>query len=324
MLFLRPNTPHIRVCTTMLWGSMADTVIDVRNLAKSFKGFKAVSDVSFHVNKGDVFGFLGPNGAGKSTSLRCVLSLIRPDSGVIELFGKPLQSHREEILARIGCIIERPDFYRYLSAHRNLEIFGRISGARVTKRDIDRVLDIVGLSGRGKHAVRGYSQGMKQRLGIALTLLHDPELIILDEPTNGLDPQGIIDIRNLILRLRQEEGKTILLSSHQLSEVELIASRMVIINKGTTVVEGEVRELLRADDITASFEVDDVQRACALISENASDVTIVHRDAQHMQVSLLKNRVPDVTLMLLTNGVRVTSVDAKRKLEEYFISLLQS
>ena len=165
---------------------------------------------------------------------------------------------------------------------------------------------------------------MKQRLGIALTLLHDPELIILDEPTNGLDPQGIIDIRNLILRLRQEEGKTILLSSHQLSEVELIASRMVIINKGTTVVEGEVRELLRADDITASFEVDDVQRACALISENATDVTIVHRDAQHMQVSLLKNRVPDVTLMLLTNGVRVTSVDAKRKLEEYFISLLQS
>ena len=303
---------------------MADTIIDVRHLAKSFKGFRAVTDVSFHVEKGDVFGFLGPNGAGKSTSLRCVLSLIRPDSGSIELFGMPLQSHREAVLARIGCIIERPDFYRYLSAHRNLEIFGRISGARITKRDIDRVLDIVGLAGRGGHAVRGYSQGMKQRLGIALTLLHDPELIILDEPTNGLDPQGIIDIRNLILRLRDDEGKTVMLSSHQLSEVELIASRMVIINKGTTVVEGSVRDLLRADDINASFEVDDVSRTCALLSEHARDVAIVKHDTHHVHVSLDKNRVPDVTLMLLTNGIRVTSVDAKRKLEEYFISLLQS
>ncbi|MFM7775267.1 MAG: ABC transporter ATP-binding protein [Candidatus Kapaibacterium sp.] len=303
---------------------MADTIIDVRGLAKSFKGFQAVRDVSFHVEKGDVFGFLGPNGAGKSTTLRCVLSLIRPDSGAIELFGMPLRTSREAVLARIGCIIERPDFYRYLSARRNLEIFGRISGARISKRDIDRVLDIVGLAGRGDHAVRGYSQGMKQRLGIALTLLHDPELIILDEPTNGLDPQGIIDIRNLVLRLRDDEGKTVMLSSHQLSEVELIASRMVIIDKGTTVVEGSVRDLLRADDITASFEVDDVSRTCALLTEHAADVSIVKHDAHHVRVSLDKNRVPDVTLMLLTNGIRVTSVDAKRRLEEYFISLLQS
>lgn len=303
---------------------MQDVILQVQHLAKSFKSFRAVKDVSFEVRKGDVFGFLGPNGAGKSTTLRCALSLISPDSGSISLFGLPLAKHRETVLARVGCIVERADFYRYLSGRRNLQLFGRISGSLPTSRDIDRVLDIVGLGTRGSDAVRGYSQGMKQRLGIALTLLHDPDFIVLDEPTNGLDPQGIIDVRNLLLRLRDEEGKTVLLSSHQLSEIELVANRMVIINKGESVVEGEVRDLLRSDDITATFEVSDVERTTALLDEKANDVRVVGTDAHHVRVSINKKRVPDVTLILLTNGIEVWSVDAKRKLEEYFISLLQS
>ena len=303
---------------------MQDVILQVKNLAKSFKSFRAVKDVSFEVRRGDVFGFLGPNGAGKSTTLRCAMSLISPDSGSISFFGLPLSRHREEILARVGCIVERADFYRYLSGRRNLQLFGRISGSLPTARDIDRVLDIVGLGTRGNDAVRGYSQGMKQRLGIALTLLHNPDFIVLDEPTNGLDPQGIIDVRNLLLRLREEEGKTVLLSSHQLSEIELVANRMVIINKGETIVEGEVLDLLRADDITASFEVSSVDRARTLLTEHANDVRIVGSDDHHVRVSIHKQRVPEVTLLLLRNGVEVWSVDAKRKLEEYFISLLQS
>ena len=139
--------------------------------------------------------------------------------------------------------IEKADFYKYLSAYQNLAIFARLSGIKVSRREIEAMIDLVGLSGREKDKVAGYSHGMKQRLGIAQALLHQPELIILDEPTTGLDPQGIIDIRNLILRLRNEQGKTVLLSSHLLSEIELIANRMVIINKGKTVVEGEVATL---------------------------------------------------------------------------------
>ena len=190
------------------------TIIKVEHLAKNFGSFEAVKDVSFAVNKGDVFGFLGPNGAGKSTTIRCLLSLIQPDKGTIELFGKSLNNDRSAILRNIGSIIEKPDFYKYLSAQKNLEIFARVSGAQVSSKEIAEMLDFVGLGNRAKHKVKGFSHGMKQRLGIAQTLLHKPELIILDEPTTGLDPQGIIEIRNLILRLKNEQNKTILLSSH--------------------------------------------------------------------------------------------------------------
>ena len=215
---------------------MSEEVIKVEKLAKNFGSFEAVRDVSFTVNKGDVFGFLGPNGAGKSTTIRCLLSLIRLNAGTIQMFGKSYATHRYEILSKIGSIIEKPDFYNYLSAQKNLEIFARISGATVSTKEIHEMLEFVGLGGRGKDKTKGFSHGMKQRLGIAQTLLHKPELIILDEPTTGLDPQGIIEIRNLILRLKNEQNKTILLSSHQLSEIELIANRMVIITKGKSLV----------------------------------------------------------------------------------------
>ena len=187
---------------------MSQEVVSVRNLEKSFKGFQAVKDVSFTVKKNDVFGFLGPNGAGKSTSLRCMLSLIKEDAGEIKLFGQTMSGNRNKILSRIGSIIEKPDFYKYLSAYKNLELLARISGARVSKSELYDILEFVGLQGREKHRFRTFSHGMKQRLGIAQALMHNPELIILDEPTTGLDPQGIVDIRNLILKLSKEQGKT--------------------------------------------------------------------------------------------------------------------
>ena len=149
-------------------------LIEVKHLSKNFGSFNAVKDVSFQVHEGDVFGFLGPNGAGKSTTIRCLLSLIRPSGGEIKFFNKSLSSHRLEVLAKIGCIIEKPDFYKYLSAQKNLELFARISGKTIAKKQVLEMLDFVGLAGREKDKVSGFSHGMKQRLGIAQTLLHDP------------------------------------------------------------------------------------------------------------------------------------------------------
>jgi ABC-2 type transport system ATP-binding protein len=300
------------------------TIISVRNLSKKFGTFEAVKNVSFTVHKGDVFGFLGPNGAGKSTTIRCLLSLISPDSGSLELFGKSLNKHRSEILANVGSIIEKPDFYKYLSAQKNLEIFARISGADVSKKEISEMLDFVGLGDRARHKVKGFSHGMKQRLGIAQTLLHKPELIILDEPTTGLDPQGIIEIRNLILRLKNEQNKTILLSSHQLSEIELIANRMVIINQGKSIVEGSVEELLNSEETVVRIEVEDAAAAVQLISSRFSPAEISTTSTKELEVLIAKNRVPEITGELVAAGFQIHAIEPKRKLEDYFIKTIQS
>jgi ABC-type multidrug transport system ATPase subunit len=301
-----------------------ETIIDVKHLAKSFGSFEAVKDVSFSVQRGDVFGFLGPNGAGKSTTIRCMMSLITPDKGSIEMFGKSLQTHRNEILRNIGSIIEKPDFYKYLSAEKNLEIFARISGADVSKKEIQEMLEFVGLSTRGKHKVGGFSHGMKQRLGIAQTLLHKPELIILDEPTTGLDPQGIIEVRNLILRLKNEQNKTILLSSHQLSEIELIANRMVIINQGKSIVEGSVNDLLQAEEIVVKVTVDDSEKAMRCIAQLAYAKNSEVISSTEIEVLMKKNEIALFNKHLVLNDVAVFSMEPKRKLEDYFIKIIQA
>ena len=168
---------------------MPNSIISIRHLAKRFGNFEAVKDLSLEVQQGDVYGFLGPNGAGKSTTMRCMLSLIKPDQGDIHLFGKDIRNERSAILARVGCLIEKPDFYKFLSAYRNLELFSNISGKPSSRKEIYDMLEFVGLQGREKDQVGGFSHGMRQRLGIAQTLLHNPDLIVLDEPTTGLDPQ---------------------------------------------------------------------------------------------------------------------------------------
>ena len=247
--------------------SAPEKIVEVKNLVKHYGKFKAVENVSFDVYRGDVFGFLGPNGAGKSTTIRTMLSLIRPTSGDLHLFGKELSANRNYILRKIGCIVEKPDFYKYLSAQKNIEIFARVSGISVDKKKVQEIIEFVGLKGREKDKVGGFSHGMKQRLGIAQTLIHDPELIILDEPTTGLDPQGIIDIRNLILQLKNERNKTIVLSSHILSEIELIANRLVIINKGKSLVQGSVSELLNAQELIVAFSVDNAEKAKEVLQQ---------------------------------------------------------
>src|SRR5215210_9387426 len=220
------------------------SIIKVTNLSKHFKDIAAVDNLSFTVDEGDIYGFLGQNGAGKSTTIRMLLTLIAPSQGEIEMFGMNLFTHRKEILKQTGAVIEKPDVYKYLSAYENLQLFSKISGGNVlTKAQLLDRLETVGLKDRAFSKVKTFSQGMKQRLGIAIALVHHPKLIILDEPTNGLDPQGIADMRNLILHLSRHLKKTVLVSSHLLSEIEQVATRMLIVDHGKKIIEGNVNEL---------------------------------------------------------------------------------
>lgn len=300
----------------------SEKIVEIKHLEKHFGKFQAVTDVSFDVYRGDVFGFLGPNGAGKSTTIRAMLSLIKASGGELKLFGKDLSKDRNYILQRIGCIVEKPDFYKYLSAEKNIEIFARLSGMTVTKSKVHEIIEFVGLKGREKDKLSGFSHGMKQRLGIAQTLIHDPELIILDEPTTGLDPQGIIDIRNLILQLKNERNKTVLLSSHILSEIELIATRMVIISKGKTIVQGSVKELLNAQNLVVLFTVDNIAKAKQLL-ENAFMSEVIDKiDKTNLLLHISQEKIPIVNKLFCDNGVNVFSIEAKRKLEDYFLKLI--
>ncbi len=298
-----------------------NTVIEITNLNKRFKSIVAVNNLNLKVLKGDVFGFLGPNGAGKSTTIRLLLSLIAPNSGTINIFGNSLVEHRKKILRRVGAIVEKPDFYNYLSAFKNLEILAKISGIEVRTSRIFELLDLVGLKERYKSKVKTYSHGMKQRLGIAQALLHNPELIILDEPTTGLDPFGMKEIRDLIMRLSKDENKTIFLSSHILSEIEMIADRMVIINKGSTIVEGEVKELLKTDTLKVMFEVNDINASKSVLENTKWYKKIESITGNNITVTSEQNEISDINRLLVEKGIAVSAVIPKRSLEEYFLKI---
>jgi ABC-type multidrug transport system ATPase subunit len=294
-------------------------IIRVDHLSKKFKETNAVQDLSFTVNEGDVYGFLGQNGAGKSTTIRMLLTLIAPSGGEISIFGKKLASHRSEILRRVGSVIEKPDLYKYLSAYDNLSIFARMSGVTVTRQLLMNQLQMVGLADRATSKVRTFSQGMKQRLGIAVALVHDPALIILDEPTNGLDPQGIADMRNLILHLSKDLGKTVLISSHLLSEIEVIANRMIIIHKGKKMVEGAVAELLDPAHSVIHIETrnNEAARTKILQTRWATYVQPQHQ----LQLMMNKDEVPQLVASLVAMNVELLSVNSSHSLENYFLSL---
>lgn len=300
------------------------TIVSVSQLHKNFGSFEALKGVNFQVHRGDIFGFLGPNGAGKSTTMRCMLGLIIPNAGEIRLFDKDIKTDKVEILGRIGNIIEKPDFYKYLSAETNLSIFARMANHPIPQKKIHEVLDFVGLFDRRKDKVKGYSHGMRQRLGIAQTLLSDPELIVLDEPTTGLDPQGIIDIRNLITRLKVEKGKTIILSSHQLQEVEMIANRMVIINKGKAIVEGEVATLLNSQKWVVRMQTNNNERLVGLLQAHFQIPGKYDDVTQTVQFDIDKNQVPQVIRSCSDLDIDIYQVESKKQLEDYFIQMTQN
>lgn len=297
-------------------------IIRVTNLTKDFgKEVKAVDGLSFTVSAGQVYGFLGQNGAGKSTTIRMLLTLIRPSSGEIEIFGMSLAKHRKEILQKTGAIIERPDLYKYLTALENLRIFAAMSGVSVPEKKMMDQLEMVGLAERAHSKVKAYSQGMKQRLGIATALIHDPDLIILDEPTNGLDPQGIADMRNLILHLSKDLKKTVMVSSHLLSEMELIADSMLIIDKGKKIIEGKVNELFDPAETIVELKTTDIDAAWKKLQVSSYKKNLVAQKTSLIQLKLNSNDLPAVIKELVQMDIPIISFYSKNSLEDYFLSL---
>lgn len=296
-------------------------IIEVSKLYKTFSRTTVVNNLSFHVMQGDIYGFLGPNGAGKSTTLRMLVSLIKPDSGVISIFGKDLNKNRPEMMRSCGILIERPDFYKYLNAIDNLKVISNSGGLPVSRKRIHEVIEMVGLTGHEHKKVKTYSQGMKQRLGLAQALLHNPDLLLLDEPSNGLDPQGIREMRELIVSLNKDHSKTILLSSHLLYEIELMANRMLIINKGASVVEGDVFELLNQGIYRVNFNVSDVIKAKELLSRITNEPITTDQATQTITATLSNHQIPVANQLLVEHQIDVYAIKPLRALEEYFLSL---
>jgi ABC-type multidrug transport system ATPase subunit len=300
------------------------SIVAVSHLSKKFKTHTAVNDLSFQVEEGDVYGFLGQNGAGKSTTIRMLLTLITATEGHIELFGLDLKKARKEILRQVGAIIEKPDLYKYLSAYENLSLFARMSGSAISRKQLLDQLEMVGLGTRVDDKVKTFSQGMKQRLGIAVALVHNPRLIILDEPTNGLDPQGIADMRNLILHLSRHLNKTVIVSSHLLYEIEQISTRMIIIDEGKKMVEGTVASLMDPSKTIVEAEVKDA-RAAARLLESGEWFRYFQKTTNYALVfQMPKELIPDLNRELVRLQIPVLSLEVKTSLEAYFLSLTRN
>jgi ABC-2 type transport system ATP-binding protein len=302
---------------------MSDNVaLQTENLTKRFKRRTAVDRLTITVERSDIYGFLGPNGAGKSTTLRMLLGLVRPTSGTIKF---PTQTSGWEYLrarSRVGAIIESPAFYDNLSGRRNLQLLASLSGG-VEKKRVEQVLEIVDLRERASDPVRVYSYGMRQRLGIAQALLPTPELIILDEPTNGLDPQGIQETRKLIRRLRDDFRLTVLLSSHLLTEIEQLCNRVGIINEGSLLYEGGPEGLIapttqykvRVDDLSGAFDLL-TKEPRVMVSRNGSSFLRVEADAESISA---------VNALLVARGIKVYELSpAQESLEEAFLRLTKT
>jgi len=296
------------------------SVIQVNNISKHFGSLKAVDGLSFEVQAGQVFGFLGQNGSGKSTTIRMLLSLIHPTSGSIEIFGDSIASNRNKVLEEIGAIIERPDLYPYLSAKEHLQLFAKLRNKKITPSSIEDTLVKVGLNDRAKDKVHTFSLGMKQRLGIGIALLHNPSLIILDEPTNGLDPQGISDIRNLIQHLAKEEGKTILVSSHILSEIEQMASHILILHKGKKLADGAIQTLLDPNKMIVHLSTTNDEQAIQVILASSFSNYLLKRPAG-IYLSIPHFEIPLLNQFLIQAGVGLINVESRNSLEDYFLQL---
>jgi ABC-type multidrug transport system ATPase subunit len=296
------------------------SVIKVEHISKHFGNLKAVDDLSFEVQAGQVFGFLGQNGSGKSTTIRMLLSLIHPSSGRIEIFGQSIEKNREAILEQVGAIIERPDLYPYLSAKEHLQLFAKVRKQQISTNAIDETLVKVGLAHRSKDKVQTFSLGMKQRLGIAIALVHNPSLIILDEPTNGLDPQGIADIRQLIKQLAQEEGKTVFVSSHLLSEIEQVAHQILIIHQGKKMVEGVTRELLDPEKRIVQIKtMDDAGALQVIVASSFSNYLLPRKEGIFLKIPTYE--IPLLTESLIKAEVSLLGIETKNSLEDYFLQI---
>jgi len=300
---------------------MSQLVLQTEKLTKKYRRRVVVDRLSMEVERGDIFGFLGQNGAGKSTTIRIALGLVRPTSGRVRVLGYDMSRQPLRALKRIGAIIEAPAFYENFSGRQDLWMLAAMSGGAERQR-IENVLEIVGLRERARDPVRVYSHGMRQRLGIAQALLPDPELIILDEPTDGLDPQGLCEVRGLIRRLRDELRLTIILSSHLLHEVEQICNRVAIIDGGRLLYQGPVEDLI-AKDHWIKLKVDRVEDAFKLLSRDPR-LSLSRNGDQSLHVKMADEQIPLVNALLVQHGFHVTELSPKREsLEQVFLRLTE-
>ncbi|KKI91555.1 bacitracin ABC transporter ATP-binding protein [Bacillus sp. SA1-12] len=295
---------------------MSDFIIETKNLTKEFGRFVAVDQVNLQVPKGGIYGFLGPNGAGKSTTIRMILGLVKETNGEVRLFDQSIKKDRLAILSRVGSMVETPSYYSHLTAYENLEVIRQILGA--DKKDITRVLDIVKLADVQHKAVKKFSLGMKQRLGIAQALLGNPKLLILDEPTNGLDPSGIIEIRELIKNLPKDHGITILISSHILSEIDLMATHVGIINKGKLLFQGRMEELRERQKERVQLEAEPRAKVEAYLK----DIGIPYTSDQRFLYLDPAIEPAKINRELIMNGYNVHQIMLKKhSLEKIFLDI---
>ena len=296
-----------------------ETVLKTNNVTKKFSKKTAVSAVNMNIKKGDIYGFIGRNGAGKTTLIKMLVGLSSPTSGTIELFeNKNLNKERH----RIGTVIEAPAFVPHLSAKQNMIIQWKLLGSK-DKSIIEETLKLVGLDNVGKKKVKKFSLGMKQRLGIAMTLIGKPDFLILDEPTNGLDPEGIIEIRHMLKKLNQEKGITILISSHILSELSKLATRYGIINEGVLIEEFTEEELVKRCQSSLIVKVDDVNRACEILKNELATDKFSVLNENTVEIFDFVDNPGDVTKALSKNDVSVDSISTKSvDLEDYFMKVI--
>jgi ABC-2 type transport system ATP-binding protein len=302
---------------------MSTIAIHAEGLTKAYPRNVAVKHLNLDIPAGTIYGFLGPNGAGKTTTIRMLLGLIRPSAGTARVLGHDVVRGRGQIAPLVGAMVETPAFYSYLSGLDNLRVLAASSGLALPRARYDQLLELVGLAGRARDKVKTYSLGMKQRLGVAATLLNDPQVVFLDEPTNGLDPAGTVDMRKLILRMGQE-GRTVFLSSHLLHEVEQVCSEVAVVQHGATIRQGRVRDLLAAEGegkTGYTIEARPLDRALALL-KNYPQLGAQGSDRAQIHVSAQPHEMPHIVRTLVNGSVDVFQVIARQaSLESWFLEI---
>lgn len=297
---------------------MSSCIIETKNLTKTYGAAKCIADLNIHVQKGRIYGLLGRNGAGKTTTMKLLLGLTKPSSGEIFIWGTPLHGNEQKLLPRIGSLIEAPGFYPNLTATENLRIFAALRGVPNTHA-IKDALELVSLPYQDKKTFSKYSLGMKQRLAIALAIMHDPELLILDEPINGLDPVGIAQIRLFLRQLCEERGKTILISSHILSEISLLADDIGIIDKGILLEEDSLARLEQNSRQYIHFEISDTAQAARILEQFFHEKQFSIQDNQTIRLYNLKLPIAKIIRIFVENGLEIFDAHTCRgSLEEHF------
>ncbi len=294
--------------------------MELKDVTKVIKGRTIIDHISFQVNKGEVFGFLGPNGAGKTTTIRMIVGLMGLTSGDIIIGGSSIKSEFEQAVGHIGAIVENPEMYKFLTGYQNLVHYARMSKG-ITKEKIAETVELVGLTERIHDKVKTYSLGMRQRLGLAQCLLHDPDVLILDEPTNGLDPAGIREIRDYVRLLAREKNMAVIVSSHMLSEMEMMCDRIGIIQNGQLIDVQLVHDFVQSSEVTFEFEVLPSDKALALIEAHYPNVRAI-RSRNGISVELTKEDIPNLVKLFVDDNISVFGIkEVAKTLEDRFLEV---